>query len=328
MEKISFDRWASLEERLEIGDRYSKRFQGLIESAKMVQEHPFVHSFSFIRGHELTALTRIPRFQDYRARLCPFDDATEKICVSYRWLSPDHPDPDGRQLRLLQRHVKPDAYYWIDYACLPQPPMDEVDEALLRESLSRLTTLLYKTKMLVLRHRNDGYTERAWCFFEILAAHTVVREHLEYVFEDERDAGSIRGEAQNMVQQALVGGLPGHLKVTNPADLPTISMLTDVTCAFFELNVLMHYMRLGQHVSDKKVYAFGEPPIFSSRHMISPDLCCGYSIRHANSTCRFLSWLSTRVHTITLSNSHGASSSLTLSIHAGSQRKLRAIKEG
>ena len=48
MEKIPFNRWAPLKERHEIGDQYRKRFHSLIESAKMVQEHPFVRSFSFI----------------------------------------------------------------------------------------------------------------------------------------------------------------------------------------------------------------------------------------------------------------------------------------
>ena len=262
MEKIPFNRWATDEERHEIGCQYSARFKDLIRSAKMVQGHPFVKSFFFIRGRDLLALARIPRFQDYRPRLCAFDQAAEKICISYRWLSPNHPDPDGRQLRLLKGHVKPDAYYWIDYSCLPQPPMDKADEAILRESLLHLTTLLYETNMLILRHRGDGYTERAWCFFETMAAHTVVREHIEYAFEDERDAEFIKGEAQNVVQQTVLGGLPGYLKVTNPADLITIRMLTDVTCAYFELNALMHYMRLGMHVSDNKVYSFGENPYF------------------------------------------------------------------
>ncbi|MEJ2406270.1 MAG: hypothetical protein P8171_18610 [Candidatus Thiodiazotropha sp.] len=262
MEKIPFNQWTTLKERYEIGNQYRERFHSLIESAKMVQEHPFVHSFSFIRGQDLMALTRIPHFQDYRDRLCTFDQSTEKFFISYRWLSSDHPDPDGRQLRLLQRHVKPDAYYWIDYACLPQSPRDVADEALFNESLSRLTTLLFETKMLVLRHRSDSYMERAWCFLELLAGHTVVKDHLQYAFEDERDADFITGEARSVVQQAVMGGLPDHLKVTNPADLPAIRTLTDTTRAFFELNTLMHYMSLGRHVSDNEVYAFGEDPYF------------------------------------------------------------------
>lgn len=262
MEKIPFDRWATQEERHEIGDQYRKRFQTLIESTKMVQEHPFVRSFSFIRGQDLLTLKRFPCFHDHRVRLCAFDQAAEKVFISYRWLSPDHPDPDGRQLRLLQRHVKRDTYYWIDYACLPQPPRDAADEVLFNESIARLTTLLFETRMLVLRHRSDGYMERAWCFLELLAGHTIVKDHLDYAFEDERYATSLTDDARSVVQQAVLGGLPDNLKVTNPADLPALRTLTDTTCAFFELNTLMHYMRFGQHVSGKKVYAFGEDPYF------------------------------------------------------------------
>jgi hypothetical protein len=262
MEKVPFNRWATQQERHEVGEQYRKRFKDLIDSAKMVQEHPFVKSFSFIRGQDLLALARIPRFQDYRARLCPFDQVREKHFISYRWLSPAHPDPDGRQLKLLHRHVNPDAYYWIDYACLPQPPMDEADEALFRESLSRLTTLLYETRMLVLRHRGDGYIGRAWCFLETLAGYTVGRGHLDHAFEDERDVGSITGEERRVVEQAVLRGLPGHLRVSNPADLPAIRMLTDVICVNFELNVIMHYMHLGQHVSESRVYTLGEDPYF------------------------------------------------------------------
>jgi len=261
MEKIQFNQWATLKERHEIGDKHRKLFDSLIKSAQMVQNDPFVSSFSFIRGQDLLSLSRIPRFQDYRDRLCSFDKATEKIFISYRWLNPDHPDPDGRQLRLLQRHVKPDAFYWIDFTCLPQAPMDETDENLFRESLSRLTTLLYETEIIVLRHQGDNYMERAWCFFELLAGHTLVKD-LKYAFEDERNANYITDEARSLIQQSIVGGLPDYVKVTHMDDLPAIRMLTDVTRAFFELNTLMHYMRLGQYVSDKKVYAFGEDPYF------------------------------------------------------------------
>ena len=60
----------------------------------------------------------------------------------------------------------------------------------------------------------------------------------------------------------LYTGLPDHLKVSNPADLAPIRSLTEVTCAFFELNTLMHYMRLGMHISEKKVFSFGENPYY------------------------------------------------------------------
>jgi hypothetical protein len=261
MEKLAFNRWATLKERHQIGDEYRKRFQTVVETAMMVQEHPFVRSFSFIAGRDLLRMARIPRFQDYRDRLCAYDSSLDKVFVSYRWLSRDHPDPDGRQLKLLQRYVKPDAFYWIDYTCLPQPPMNTVDAALLSQSLARLTSLLYETRMLVLRHSGDGYIGRAWCFFETLAGHTLVKGQLDHAFENEHDATSITREARTVVRQAVFGGLPGHLEVTNPADLPAIQTLTDVTRTYFELNTLMHYMRLGQHVSSN-VYMLGEDPYF------------------------------------------------------------------
>ena len=61
--------------------------------------------------------------------------------------------------------------------------------------------------MLVLRRPFDGYTERAWCFFELLAGHTVIKNSLEYAHEVECDADSLMGEARNVVQQAVLGCL-------------------------------------------------------------------------------------------------------------------------
>ncbi|HEX7721751.1 MAG TPA: hypothetical protein VF397_06305 [Pyrinomonadaceae bacterium] len=261
MEKIPLDRWTTQEERHEIGDAYRKQFKSVIEEAQMVQGHESVRAFSFISGHDLLGLERIPCFRDYRDSLSPYDQSMEMVFVSHRWLSPSHPDPDGRHLKLLQRHVKHDAFYWIDYACMPQPPMSGEDQALFGKSLTHLPTLLFETKMLILRHHDDGYLERAWCFFETLSGNTIVKD-IAHAFEDDRHAVSTMDETRGVVQQAILGGLPENLKVSNPADLAPLRALTETTRAFFELNTLMHYMRFGMQISEKAVFRFGEDPYY------------------------------------------------------------------
>jgi hypothetical protein len=261
MDKIRVDEWTTAEQRHDIAERYKRQFKTLVEDALAVQGDPFTKSFSFIRGRDLLAAARIPRFQDFRQHLVPYSASEQNYFISYRWLDTRHPDPDGRQLNVLKRYIKPNACYWIDYACLPQPPMAANDAELLRASLARIPSLFYETHVLVLRHRGDGYAQRAWCFFETLAGSVIARE-FSYLFEEPGDEASVACEARAVLEATLLQGkLPVSLKVTNEADREPIERAARVTCTFFELNLLMHYLSLGQKLSNGRLY-FGEHPYY------------------------------------------------------------------
>jgi hypothetical protein len=96
------------------------------------------------------------------------------IAVSHRWLSPDHPDPDGDQHRELitlaeSLGLHDNQTFLIDYCSLPQQPLDEREAAWFREHLPGFQTQ-FKLVTLVLNTGSADYATRAWCMFELMLA--------------------------------------------------------------------------------------------------------------------------------------------------------------
>ena len=130
--------WLSQDERYKIHDAHLAQFKDLYERTGLVEDHPAVGDFPFIKGSHLLTCPRLPEYRDVRAKLKPLSQIqAERHFVSHRWLSPSHPDPDGKLLRVLKEHVDPDVYYWIDFSCLPQKPRTEREETLFRAQRSR-----------------------------------------------------------------------------------------------------------------------------------------------------------------------------------------------
>lgn len=61
--------------------------------------------FQFIRGDALLTLSELTRHQDCRGALVGGEVVEYPVLVSHRWTAAEHPDPDGTQLRALQRFV-------------------------------------------------------------------------------------------------------------------------------------------------------------------------------------------------------------------------------
>jgi hypothetical protein len=87
------ERWTTPTERCEVADKHSRRFKAEIEAAKMVQEDPFVKSFRFVTGQDLVQLSHLPRFQDIRHKLVPFDRSRKMFFISHRWLAREETRP-------------------------------------------------------------------------------------------------------------------------------------------------------------------------------------------------------------------------------------------
>jgi hypothetical protein len=254
--------WTTLRERQAIAEAFSTTFRAKFEAANMVEGHPSLGSFLMIRGDHLLTMTTFPHFNDCRHKLVTFSRTNNNIFVSHRWLDRRHPDPLGRQLRWLQKTIQPDAYYWIDYSCLPQKPHAGADSALLNESLPRLAGLFFESHFLVVRSGSDGYVDRAWCFLELFGANVIARS-VSHVFGDDSDANATAKEERKMLEQALTASeLPPNLAVTDRDDLIPIGDQFDTLSCFFELNLLMHYLRLGQKVSNGLVFRSEYPYYF------------------------------------------------------------------
>lgn len=253
--------WIPHRERNEIADGFKMGFVNMCERVRMVQEHNTVSSFQFIKGGDLLKYRRFPHYKEVKHLLKRSDEIREgKHFISHRWFSPTHPDPDGKQLALLRPCLEADSFYWVDFSCIPQKPRTQQEESLFRDSISWLPSLMFNMNFIVLRFEDDGYVDRAWCFFELLAA-TVLSHQIRFV-NDQSAAGEKEQIEINVLQSTLLEGrLPPDLGVTDNVDRDAIEKAAETVTTFFKLRLIDHYMILGQEISGQDFF-FGEDPYY------------------------------------------------------------------
>lgn len=144
--------------------------------------------------------------------------AHKVLCVSHRWVTPRHPDPDHVQLRELQRRLKSlsdldahdDYLVFYDYSSMPQHPRTADEEKGFQDGIRWLDTLFRTAdKVLVL---NEGYTDyknRAWCFFEAMISHGNM-----YFFDDQTH---VRDDLR--FARSQMGNPPGVLQTVTSFDM-------------------------------------------------------------------------------------------------------------
>lgn len=130
------------------------------------------------------------------------------IAVSHRWLSPDHPDPDGAQLRELlaladRLGLHDNQALLIDYCSLPQQPRSQEQATWFSEQLPGFQEQ-FKYVTLVLNTGSADYSTRAWCMFELMLAAMSRAERPTLLNHDQLDL-PLRGArelAANYVKEA------------------------------------------------------------------------------------------------------------------------------
>src|SRR5437870_1778350 len=83
------------------------------------------------------------------------------VCVSHRWISPSHPDPNGSQLHELQRRlpyfIEPgqSCAIFYDYCSMPQSPRTAEEEKIFEQDISSLNLLFQKSEKVIIL--SEGY---------------------------------------------------------------------------------------------------------------------------------------------------------------------------
>lgn len=86
--------------------------------------------------------------------------------LSHFWHSKDHPDPDGKYLRLIQDDLQSQewSYIWVDWTCIPQHPRSPTEEAFFVRTLQTVSGII----------RNCGFMwyyppfePRMWILYEV-----------------------------------------------------------------------------------------------------------------------------------------------------------------
>lgn len=149
-------------------------------------------TITLVRATTLLAWDRLKQWRELapheRVELADPDDA-RIVCVSHRWITPDHPDPHGAQLRELQQRLRTlwnndelrNCLVFYDYCSVPQLPRNEAEEAHFRSVIGNIDHLFSRAeRMIVLSEGYEDYRDRAWCFLE-----AIIAEHRTMLLDDQ-----------------------------------------------------------------------------------------------------------------------------------------------
>jgi hypothetical protein len=117
------------------------------------------------------------------------DQLRNRLFVTHRWDSQEHPDPSGWQLRTLQElgghynYRDPNLCFWFDYMSLPQKPRAAIEKQIFRRGVDniRRTVAECENVTLVSRCGSDQADDlrammtRGWIVFELLIARNNIR---------------------------------------------------------------------------------------------------------------------------------------------------------
>jgi hypothetical protein len=167
--------------------------------------------------------------------------------VSHRWLTQEHPDPDGLHAGLLRTVIQPSDLCWIDYCCLPQGPA-RADEV--RTSLEWLLSLMIEARPLVIRIAGDGCENRAWCILEPLAAQLVCDGRRRLLLSDIDK--HVVTEWEWLLHDDFMrdDALLSDTEVTFMQDLRPLRRISESLRKMADVNLVHYYARLAQMVTD------------------------------------------------------------------------------
>ncbi|CAI6333008.1 unnamed protein product [Periconia digitata] len=86
--------------------------------------------------------------------------------VSHYWRSPQHPDPDGKYLRLHQNDLRQYTweYIWVDWTCMPQDPRSNVEQAYFRRCLRTVSGII---RNCAFAYFYPPFEAKLWILYEI-----------------------------------------------------------------------------------------------------------------------------------------------------------------
>jgi hypothetical protein len=136
--------------------------------------HLDMSNVKFLRGEYFRDNDRFIRFQDVPEKY--FTNASrDYYFISHRWLSLEHPDPNGAQFALLTgylRRLKEEVLqrwsFWYDYSCIPQRDASGQRSAGEEKQFQAALKVMHLLPMLSANITifDTTYLNRAWCFME------------------------------------------------------------------------------------------------------------------------------------------------------------------
>ena len=118
--------------------------------------------------------------------------------VSHYWRNPKHPDPEGEDFRLVHGDLNTAdwAYVWVDWTCLPQFPLNEMQQRYLDRMLPCIPTIVRNCGF---EWRYPKFEPRLWVLLEV--AEYVLNTHGTHTVTD--DIAPFISHVSKMVQEGV-----------------------------------------------------------------------------------------------------------------------------
>jgi hypothetical protein len=86
--------------------------------------------------------------------------------VSHFWESSNHPDPEGKYLRLHQNELRsqPWSYIWVDWSCMPQAPRSNKELKYFNRSLQTMSGIIRNSAFIQFY---PPFKPRLWILYEV-----------------------------------------------------------------------------------------------------------------------------------------------------------------
>ena len=206
----------------------------------------------YLSASSFADLERLPAFDK---SILSKDPQGAKYFVSHRWLSKEHPDPKGQHLAFLKLHARdhPDAHYWVDYCCLPQPRLSS-DSKLFDKTLPKLISIQSEASTLAIF--DEQYLERLWCHVEhyigVLFSQAnfgTTRRTIEYLGNAAVDMREIVESVQMLREPAW-----DKLRVTKDSDTPFIKENWRFLANILKFQLVDRFVELFSTLPGKDLY--------------------------------------------------------------------------
>ncbi|KAF9456610.1 hypothetical protein BDZ94DRAFT_1275292 [Collybia nuda] len=150
--------------------------------------------------------------------------------ISHYWNTPEHPDPQGHDMRLFLEDIGQTewSYVWVDWTCLPQTPRTEAQKYYFKKMLRFIPALV---RDCAFEWRFPAFAPRAWILYEVAE---YMLNHSNYIITD--DIEPFLSHVTEMVHEGVRPILTKYgYACTNGSDIPIITGWLEILVLLFKL---------------------------------------------------------------------------------------------
>jgi hypothetical protein len=163
------------------------------------------------------------RLEEYILLPISYGFANNADCyfISHYWRKPEHPDPDGEDLRMFIHYLRSQdwSYIWIDWTCMPQNPRTELQTNYFKKMLQCIPMVVRDCAFM---WKYPEFKPRAWILYEV--AEYTLNHAGPISADDPTDIAPFLGHVAELTRTSVKCVLWRHgYKCTNKSDLRMVT---------------------------------------------------------------------------------------------------------